>query len=74
MVPNKVQVAYRLSQEMLEAAQTLGIPAAAPLKLRQAYADAAGQGSVVWRMKSKSASDAAAEIKSLFEEVLKNEA
>jgi hypothetical protein len=52
----------------------LGIPAAAPLKLRQAYADAAGQGSVVWRMKSKSASDAAAEIKSLFEEVLKNEA
>jgi chromosome partitioning protein len=74
LVPNKVQVAYRLSQEMLEAAQTLGIPAAAPLKLRQAYADAAGQGSVVWRMKSKSASDAAAEIKSLFEEVLKNEA
>jgi chromosome partitioning protein len=74
LVPNKVQVAYRLSQEMLEAAQTLGIPAAAPLKLRQAYADAAGQGSVVWRMKTKSASDAAGEIQNLFEEVLKDEA
>ncbi len=74
LVPNKVQVAYRLSQEMIEAAQTLGIPAAAPLKLRQAYADAAGQGSVVWRMKTKSASDAAGEIQNLFEEVLKDEA
>ena len=74
LVPNKVQVAYRLSQEMLEAAQTLGIPAASPLKLRQAYADAAGQGSVVWRMKTKSALDAAGEIQNLFQELLKDEA
>jgi len=59
---------------MLEAAQTLGIPAAAPLKLRQAYADAAGQGSVVWRMKTKSATDAAGAIQNLFKEVLKDEA
>jgi hypothetical protein len=42
--------------------------------LRQAYADAAGQGSVVWRMKTKSALDAASEIQNLFQELLKDEA
>jgi chromosome partitioning protein len=69
LIPNKLQVQYRLTQELLETAKTLGIPAARGLRLRQAFADAAGQGTVVWRMQTQSARDAAAEIQILFEEL-----
>ena len=50
LVPNKVQVRHRLSRELLETARSLAIPSAGSLRLRQAYADAAGQGTVVWRL------------------------
>jgi chromosome partitioning protein len=69
LIPNKLQVQYRLSQELLETAKTLDIPAASGLRLRQAFADAAGQGTVVWRMQTQSARDAAAEIQNLFAEL-----
>ncbi len=50
LVPNKLQVQYRLSRELLETARLLEIPSTGGLRLRQAYADAAGQGTVVWRL------------------------
>jgi len=73
LIPNKLQVQYRLSQELLETAKTLGIPAASGLRLRQAFADAAGQGTVVWRMHTQSARDATAEIQNLFTELFEHE-
>jgi chromosome partitioning protein len=71
LVPNKVQVQYRLSQELLETAKSLEIPASKPLRLRQAYADAVGQGTVVWRLGPR-AIEAATEIQQLFMELLKD--
>ena len=65
LVPNKIQVQYRLSRELLETAQSLEIPATGGLRLRQAYADAAGQGTVVWRLGARGES-AALEIRELF--------
>jgi len=72
LVPNKLQVQYRLSQELLETAKSLEIPASSGLRLRQAYADAAGQGSVVWRLGPR-AQDAANEIQTLFKELISYE-
>lgn len=68
LVPNKLQVHYRLSQELLETARSLEIPASKGLRLRQAYADAAGQGTVVWRLGSR-AQDATNEMLTLLEEL-----
>jgi hypothetical protein len=68
MVPNKLQVQYRLTQELLETLKALGIPALAGLRLRQAFADAAGQGTVVWRL-GPCGEAAASELKCLFEEL-----
>lgn len=70
LVPNKLQVQYRLSQELLETSQSLDIPTATSLRLRQAYADAVGQGTVVWKLGTKSASDAAFEIQELFDHIM----
>jgi len=64
LVPNKLQVRLRLSREMLETAKDLSIPTTAGLRLRQAYADAAGQGTLVWRLRG--AKKAVEEIQSLF--------
>lgn len=72
LVPNKLQVQYRLSRELMETAKSLEIPASSGLRLRQAYADAVGQGTVVWRM-GKGAQEAATEIQTLFEELLRHE-
>lgn len=72
LVPNKLQVQYRLSQELLETARSLEIPAAGGLRLRQAYADAAGQGTVVWRMGTR-AQDAAKEMETLLQEITSHE-
>ena len=69
LVPNKLQVQYRLSRELLETAKSLEIPSAAGLRLRQAYADAAGQGTVVWRLGPRGEA-AAHEIKELFDGLL----
>jgi chromosome partitioning protein len=72
LVPNKLQVQTRLSQELLQTARSLEIPAAGGLRLRQSYADAAGQGQVVWRMGPR-ARAAAQEIQELFWELMQHE-
>ena len=61
---------YRLTQDMIDAATALGLPLAkTAMTLKQIYADAPGQGTVVWRMGSRG-NEAAHEIESLFREVL----
>ena len=72
LVPNKLQVQYRLSQELLETAKSLGIPSLSGLRLRQAYADAAGQGTVVWRLGPRGEA-AGLELRNLFEELASHE-
>lgn len=61
---------YRLTQDMKDAAAALHLPmAGVALTLRQIYADAPGQGRVVWHMGSK-ASEAGNEVRQLFREIL----
>ena len=61
---------YRLTQDMKNAAAALNLPlASTAMILRQIYADAPGQGDVVWRLGSR-ASEAAAEVEQLFREIL----
>lgn len=61
---------YRLTQDMKDAAQSLKLPLAkTQLTLRQIYADAPGQGTVVTRMGARG-QEAAAEIDKLFREIL----
>ena len=72
LVPNKLQVQYRLSRELLETLKSLEIPAVGGLRLRQAYADAAGQGTVVWRLGPRGQA-AALEIKELFDGCLNSQ-
>jgi chromosome partitioning protein len=72
LVPNKLQVQYRLSRELLETAKSLEIPSAVGLRLRQAYADAAGQGTVVWRLGPRGEL-AALEIREVFHGLLGQE-
>ena len=72
LVPNKLQIQYRLSQEFLETAQSLDVPATSGLRLRQTYADAPGQATVVWKMGSRGAA-AATEIQQLFVELLSHD-
>ena len=61
---------YRLTKDMKEAAAALSLPlAATPMILRQVYADAPGQASVVWNLGAR-AQDAAREIDRLFRELL----
>jgi chromosome partitioning protein len=72
LVPNKLQVPHRLSRELVESAGALGVPVVGGLRLRQAYADAAGQGRTVWRLGSPGR-PAATEMDGLFREVFTNE-
>ena len=61
---------YRLTQDMKEAAVSLRLALTdAALTLRQVYADAPGQGTVVWKMGTR-AGDAAVEMERLFREIL----
>jgi chromosome partitioning protein len=61
---------YRLTKDMRKAAEVLKLPiAATAMTLRQIYADAPGQGRVVWDMKSRGR-EAAAEVDQLFREIL----
>ncbi|MEO1526588.1 MAG: ParA family protein [Planctomycetota bacterium] len=61
---------YRLTNDMVEAAKALNLPMAkTPLVLRQIYADAPGQGTVVWQMGSRAA-EASIEAKRLFAEIV----
>jgi chromosome partitioning protein len=70
IVLSMVAMRYRLTQDMRDAAAALGLPLAArAMVLRQVYADAPGQGSLVWNMGSRAA-EAATEINELFAEVV----
>ncbi len=61
---------YRLTQDMRDAAAALNLPLASrPMILRQIYADAPGQGAVVWNMGSR-AREAAEEVDQIFREIL----
>jgi len=75
-IPNAVIVLsmvgknYRLTQEMKNSAKALDLPlAATAMILRQIYADAPGQGAVVWNLGSR-ATEAAIEVQQLFRELL----
>lgn len=70
IVLSMVAMRYRLTQDMRDAAAALALPLAVrAMILRQVYADAPGQGSLVWNMGSRAA-DAATEINALFAEVV----
>jgi chromosome partitioning protein len=61
---------YRLTKDMKDAAAALNLPLATrPMILRQIYADAPGQGAVVWNMGSR-AKEAAEEVDQIFREIL----
>lgn len=61
---------YRLTQDMKDAAAALALPmASTAMTLRQIYADAPGQGSVVWDLGAR-AREAAHEAEALFRELL----
>lgn len=61
---------YRLTQDMREAAAALNLPLAkTPMILRQIYADAPGQGALVWNMGAR-AREASEEVKRIFSEIL----
>lgn len=60
---------YRLTQDMKDAAAALELPLAqTALTLKQIYADAPGQGAVVWHMGARG-KEAAEEVESLFREL-----
>lgn len=61
---------YRLTQDMKNAAASLELPlATTALTLKQIYADAPGQGAVVWQLGTRGR-DATTEVLALFREVL----
>jgi chromosome partitioning protein len=61
---------YRLTQDMKAAAAALDLPlATTALTLRQIYADAPGQGSVVWQLGARGR-EAGEEVRTLFRELL----
>jgi chromosome partitioning protein len=69
--PNRLQAGTRLSRELVEAAESLSIPSCDGLRLRQAYADAAGLGTVVWRLTGPWIAEAADEMKTLLTQIEK---
>jgi chromosome partitioning protein len=70
IVLSMVGMHYRLTQDMKNAATALELPLASKaMILRQIYADAPGQGAVVWTMGSR-AREAAKEMDELFREIL----
>lgn len=72
ILPNKVQVQYRLSQELMETLGSLGTSRLPALRLRQACAEAAGQGTFVWRLGPRG-EDATREFHTIFEELMHHE-
>lgn len=70
IVLSMVGKTYRLTKDMKDAAAALSLPlASTALTLRQIYADAPGQGTVVWTMGAR-AREAAVEVDKLFREIL----
>jgi chromosome partitioning protein len=69
IVLSMVGKTYRLTQDMKDAAAALELPLAkTALTLKQIYADAPGQGAVVWHMGARG-KEAATEAASLFREL-----
>jgi chromosome partitioning protein len=70
IVLSMVGKTYRLTREMKKTASALRLPMAkTALTLRQIYADAPGQGAVLWQMGARGR-EAAAEVEALFRELL----
>lgn len=70
IVLSMVGKTYRLTQDMKDAAAALDLPLAnTALTLKQIYADAPGQGAVVWQLGAR-AREASNEVEALFREVL----
>jgi chromosome partitioning protein len=70
IVLSMVGLNYRLTKDMKDAAAALQLPLAKKsMILRQIYADAPGQGAVVWQMGSR-AREAASEVDELFRSIL----
>jgi chromosome partitioning protein len=70
IVLSMVGKTYRLTQDMKDATAALELPLAkTALTLKQIYADAPGQGAVVWQLGSRG-KEAADEVEALFREVL----
>ncbi len=70
IVLSMVRQRYRLTGDMKHAAEQLNLKVASnAMTLRQVYADAPGQGTVVWNMGSAGA-DAASEVDELFRDIL----
>ena len=71
LIPNKLKANTRLSRELLEATGGMGIPHLEGMRLRQAYADAASRGTVVWRIPRTE--DAAQEFFALYNQICQHE-
>src|SRR5437016_141106 len=72
IVLSMVGKTYRLTQDMKDAAAALELPLAkTALTLKQIYADAPGQGAVVWQLGSRG-KEATHEVEALFREVLRD--
>ena len=70
IVLSMVGKTYRLTQDMKDAAAKQHMPLAkTALTLKQIYADAPGQGRVVWQLGARGR-DATREVQSLFKELL----
>jgi chromosome partitioning protein len=70
IVLSMVGKTYRLTQDMKDAAAALELPLAkTALTLKQIYADAPGQGAVVWQLGSRG-KEATDEVEALFREIL----
>jgi chromosome partitioning protein len=70
-VPNRLRAGQRLSKDLVNTAAGLGIRVSSGLRHLNAYADAAGQGTLVWKMVRQQ--EAAAELQKLFEELFAHE-
>ena len=70
IVLSMVGTHYRLTQDMKNAAAAIDVPLAkTALTLKQIYADAPGQGAVVWQLGSRGR-EATEEVRALFREIL----
>lgn len=68
-IPNKIDPKQRLGRELLEVGERIGIPFTRHhVRLRAPYADAPGQGTVVWQMVT--GKHAEKEIRRLFDEIV----
>jgi len=70
IVPTKVRRHMRLTRQLLDTLKSHNLPSGDGLSLREAYPDAANAGTLVWRLQSKGAREATAELQYFFQELL----